>query len=72
MGAPKTQARSFLEDQWMPLNGWKKIIEKCLDNLVDSQMAFKLYHETIIMMLHKIEKKWQMFIETKLSERKNM
>ena len=28
MGTPKIQASFFLEHQWMPLGGWKKITEK--------------------------------------------
>ena len=47
MSVPKIQAKSFLEHQWMPLNGWRKTIQKYLDSLVDFQMAFKMFRKTI-------------------------
>ena len=47
MSAPKIQAKFFLEHQWIPLNGWIKTIQKYLDNLVDFQMAFKMFRKTI-------------------------
>ena len=47
MGAPKIQAIFFLEHQWIPLNGWKRDIQNCLDNVAYIQMAFKMCRKII-------------------------